>query len=202
MSVVLKRDQQPRAAGEVSRPCRREWGPHTEGLAALRAGTEHFVLDPQPRVLLLRRLGTRRRTTRCSSRRRSNSPTRRRSAARITGRESFGCPCRFMTWRAGADSRVHGALLDALNFLTGDTWEIEFYRAPPAADVPQQGLLSLDRAVDAVIPFSNGLDSCAVAGLRPARWATGSFVSGSDRVSSMAKRWRARGKPSPLSLTK
>jgi 7-cyano-7-deazaguanine synthase in queuosine biosynthesis len=62
-------------------------------------------------------------------------------------------------------ARVHGALLDALNFLTGDRWEIEFYQRRRSAQVPEQGLLSLDRPVEAVIPYSNGLDSRAVAGL-------------------------------------
>lgn len=65
-------------------------------------------------------------------------------------------------WSAAA---VHGALLEALNFLTGDRWEIEFYQRRRSAQVPQQGLLSLDRSVEAVIPYSNGLDSRAVAGL-------------------------------------
>jgi 7-cyano-7-deazaguanine synthase in queuosine biosynthesis len=63
------------------------------------------------------------------------------------------------------NSRVRGTLLDALTFLTGDAWDIDFYPRRRSADVPQQGLLTLDRAVDAVIPFSNGLDSRAVAAL-------------------------------------
>jgi 7-cyano-7-deazaguanine synthase in queuosine biosynthesis len=49
--------------------------------------------------------------------------------------------------------------------LTGDRWEIEFLPRRRSAHVPQQGLLSLDRSVEAVIPYSNGLDSRAVAGL-------------------------------------
>jgi len=61
--------------------------------------------------------------------------------------------------------RVCAALVDALNFLTGDSWELTFYPRRRSAAVPQQGLLSLDRVVEAVIPFSNGLDSRAVAGL-------------------------------------
>lgn len=61
--------------------------------------------------------------------------------------------------------RVRAALIDALNFLTGDSWDIAFYPRRRSAAVPQQGLLTLDRAVEAVIPFSNGLDSRAVAGL-------------------------------------
>src|SRR5581483_11187147 len=63
------------------------------------------------------------------------------------------------------NGRVHAALVDALNFLTGDSWELAFYPRRRSAAVPQQGLLSLDRAVEAVIPFSNGLDSRAVAAL-------------------------------------
>ena len=49
-------------------------------------------------------------------------------------------------------ARVHGALLDALNFLTGDRWEIEVYPRRRSAHVPQQGLWSLDRSAEAVIP--------------------------------------------------
>lgn len=61
--------------------------------------------------------------------------------------------------------RVRDSLVDALNFLTGDSWELAFYPRHRSAAMPQQGLLSLDRAIEAVIPFSNGLDSRAVAGL-------------------------------------
>src|SRR4051812_27593333 len=53
------------------------------------------------------------------------------------------------------NGRVRGTLLDALAFLTGDAWNIDFHPRRRSADVPQQGLLTLDRAVDAVIPFSN-----------------------------------------------
>lgn len=62
-------------------------------------------------------------------------------------------------------ARVYSALREALNFLTGDRWEIEFYQRRRSARAPQQGLLSLDRSVEAVISYSNGLDSRAVAGL-------------------------------------
>jgi hypothetical protein len=63
------------------------------------------------------------------------------------------------------DPSVENALRDALEFLTGDIWCIEFYARRRTADRPHQGSLSLDQQVQAVIPFSNGLDSCAVAGL-------------------------------------
>lgn len=63
------------------------------------------------------------------------------------------------------DRRVADALHDVLRFLTGDVWRIEFYgRRQPIAQ-PRQGQLSLPAGVDAVIPFSNGLDSRALAGL-------------------------------------
>ncbi len=63
------------------------------------------------------------------------------------------------------DPRVKNALRNALEFLTGDKWCIEFHARRQPAEQPQQGSLSLDPQVQAVIPFSNGLDSCAVAGL-------------------------------------
>ena len=63
------------------------------------------------------------------------------------------------------DRRVADALHDVLNFLTGDRWRFEFYKRNAPASPPQQGLLAINADVEAVIPFSNGLDSRAVAGL-------------------------------------
>ena len=63
------------------------------------------------------------------------------------------------------DRNVSEALHDALNFLTGDLWSIEFYRLAHPWDRPAQVKLNLPAEVNAVIPFSNGLDSRAVAGL-------------------------------------
>jgi len=65
-------------------------------------------------------------------------------------------------WRS---TRVENALRDALEFLTGDRWLIDFHARRTPADQPHQGSLSLDPQVRAVMPFSNGLDSWAVAGL-------------------------------------
>jgi hypothetical protein len=59
---------------------------------------------------------------------------------------------------------VMSALKSALDFLTGDSWQIEFVRRRTIAPAPQQGLLALEDKI-AVIPFSEGLDSRAVAGL-------------------------------------
>jgi hypothetical protein len=63
------------------------------------------------------------------------------------------------------DTRVAESLHDVLDFLTGDRWHIEFCRRREPLSPPLQGQLSLHEGVDAVIPFSNGLDSHAVAGL-------------------------------------
>ena len=63
------------------------------------------------------------------------------------------------------EPKVSDALHDAVSFLTGDNWTIEFYERTKPMDQPHQGSLNLPAEVDAVIPFSNGLDSCAVAGI-------------------------------------
>ena len=60
---------------------------------------------------------------------------------------------------------VATALHDALNFLTGDVWQITFCRRKHPESAPRQGLISLRNGVSAVIPFSEGLDSRAVAGI-------------------------------------
>ena len=65
------------------------------------------------------------------------------------------------TWQK-AD--VMSALKSALDFLTGDSWRFEFVQRRTIAPAPQQGLLALEDKI-AVIPFSEGLDSRAVAGL-------------------------------------
>lgn len=65
-------------------------------------------------------------------------------------------------WSAGA---VTATLHNALGFLTGDRWHISFYARRHVAERPRQVTLNLPSGVAAVIPYSNGLDSCAVAGL-------------------------------------
>ena len=63
------------------------------------------------------------------------------------------------------DQRVTDTLQDALAFLTGDRWSVEFYKRTVPPNQPRQGQLAINADVEAVIPFSNGLDSRAVAGL-------------------------------------
>ena len=65
------------------------------------------------------------------------------------------------TWQK-AD--VTSALKNALEFLTGDSWQIEFVQRKTIAQPPQQTALPLEDKI-AIIPFSEGLDSRAVAGL-------------------------------------
>jgi hypothetical protein len=64
---------------------------------------------------------------------------------------------------------VETSLRDVLEFLTGDHWRFEFVARTKDAKRPGQIQLNLHPQVEAVIPFSNGLDSCAVAGLMERR---------------------------------
>jgi 7-cyano-7-deazaguanine synthase in queuosine biosynthesis len=56
-------------------------------------------------------------------------------------------------------------LLETLNFLTGDRWNIDFYKRKTPVDLRHQEQFELPIDTAAVIPFSDGLDSKAVAGL-------------------------------------
>ena len=68
--------------------------------------------------------------------------------------------------------KVETALRDALELLTGDAWRFEFVARRKQVERPAQVQLSLDPQVEAVIPFSNGLDSCAVSGIMERRMGT------------------------------
>lgn len=60
---------------------------------------------------------------------------------------------------------VSASLQDALEFLTGDRWALCFVARNAPAHVPRQFPFDLPSDARAVIPFSEGLDSRAVAGL-------------------------------------
>lgn len=60
---------------------------------------------------------------------------------------------------------VTHTLHDTLDFLTGDRWQIVFYRRRRPESAPRQNQFSLGNDKAAVIPFSDGLDSRAVAGI-------------------------------------
>lgn len=65
-------------------------------------------------------------------------------------------------WNAPA---VSCALKDALDFLTGDRWTVTFMARQKPAYVPHQFPFDIPGEPCALIPFSDGLDSRAVAGL-------------------------------------
>ncbi|NQW11775.1 MAG: 7-cyano-7-deazaguanine synthase [Alphaproteobacteria bacterium] len=60
---------------------------------------------------------------------------------------------------------VSDSLRDALSFLTGDRWHFEFIDRKSAEQAPRQGSLLMPDASSIVLPYSDGLDSRAVAGL-------------------------------------
>ncbi|WP_031215127.1 7-cyano-7-deazaguanine synthase [Mesorhizobium sp. LSJC285A00] len=60
---------------------------------------------------------------------------------------------------------VYPFLVDTLNFLTGDNWKVEFVGRSRPADAPRQVLLEFPLNAEAVIAYSDGMDSRAVAGL-------------------------------------
>jgi len=62
-------------------------------------------------------------------------------------------------------NEVVRALHDALDFLTGDRWQVTVYARQKPVPQPHQGLFSLGDDKSAVIPFSDGLDSWVVSGL-------------------------------------
>ncbi|RWQ64601.1 7-cyano-7-deazaguanine synthase [Mesorhizobium sp.] len=63
------------------------------------------------------------------------------------------------------DPAVFGALHDATGFLTGDFWTLEFVMRKKAVPAPLQECFPFPRPTDAVIAYSDGMDSRAVAGL-------------------------------------
>ncbi len=57
------------------------------------------------------------------------------------------------------------ALHDAVGFLTGDYWSIDFIGRSSEAPSPPQDYLNLKVPTEAIIAFSDGMDSFAVAGI-------------------------------------
>ena len=56
-------------------------------------------------------------------------------------------------------------LADSLGFLTGDRWRLDFVTRRKPVTPPRQGHFQMPSGTMAVIPFSDGLDSRAVAGI-------------------------------------
>lgn len=64
-----------------------------------------------------------------------------------------------------SDPAVINSLHDALSFLTGDYWTLEFVKRSKPVAAPVQECLPFPRPTEAVIAYSEGMDSRAVAGL-------------------------------------
>jgi len=60
---------------------------------------------------------------------------------------------------------VLDALTDAVEFLTGDRWQIEFIKRSQPVKSPEQGHLPIPAGITTIIPFSDGMDSRAVSAL-------------------------------------
>lgn len=64
---------------------------------------------------------------------------------------------------------VRNALHEAIEFLTGDCWDISFAKRARISCGPAAATLDLGVPVEAVLPFSDGMDSRAVAGIEGAK---------------------------------
>jgi hypothetical protein len=68
---------------------------------------------------------------------------------------------------------VHESLHNALEFLTGDRWQITFIKRREPATRPEQESFIMPADAKAVIPFSEGLDSRAVGALMAQEYGVG-----------------------------
>lgn len=84
-------------------------------------------------------------------------------------------------WRA---REVSAALKDTIEFLTGDYWSISFVKRRGKVPSPPQDYLNLSVPTKAVVPYSDGMDSRAVAGIVGA-----SLGAGLVRVRVGSKSW-------------
>lgn len=96
-------------------------------------------------------------------------------------------------WSASA---VSEALRDATGFLTGDGWRFKFVQRQGPTPWPPQDCFQFHVTADAVIAFSDGMDSRAVAGLVSAAGRNPVRV----RVGSKAAGRPARGEPVPFAV--
>jgi hypothetical protein len=61
---------------------------------------------------------------------------------------------------------MSAALVDVLEFLTGDKWNIEFTPRRKPQDISRQAYLPIPAGITTIIPFSDGIDSRAVSALK------------------------------------
>lgn len=67
-----------------------------------------------------------------------------------------------------ANQDVRDVLIDSVGYLTGDTWNIEFSQRQDSPIPTPRFLLSLPPEIEFVIPYSDGVDSRAVAAIHEA----------------------------------
>jgi 7-cyano-7-deazaguanine synthase in queuosine biosynthesis len=65
-------------------------------------------------------------------------------------------------WRSEA---VRLSLTDALEFLTGDRWNLEFTARRKPVDSKKQSMLPIPAGITTIVPYSGGIDSRAVSAL-------------------------------------
>ncbi len=68
-----------------------------------------------------------------------------------------------------SDKTLIRALVEALNLLTGDDWHFEFRARKVSAEPPRQNRMKFPSNAEAVMAYSDGMDSRAVAGLESKR---------------------------------
>ena len=87
---------------------------------------------------------------------------------------------------------VQVSLASALNFLTGDDWQISFRQRYTREPLPRQQQLDLQPGVRATLAYSDGMDSRAVNGLVRATYKSGLVLV---RLGSKKKGRPQRGQP-------
>ena len=90
------------------------------------------------------------------------------------------------------DPKVISALHDAIAFLTGDYWSVFFVKRRSRASAPPQDYLNLPVPTEAVLAYSDGMDSLAVSGLME-RDLDGRLVR--VRVSRKSPSRKTKGQP-------
>lgn len=68
-----------------------------------------------------------------------------------------------------SSSKVYEPLIACLELLTGDRWQIDFVSRTVPEESPRQIVMEFPRDAEAVIAYSDGMDSRAVAGLERAK---------------------------------
>ncbi|MEO9338866.1 7-cyano-7-deazaguanine synthase [Mesorhizobium sp. SB112] len=91
---------------------------------------------------------------------------------------------------------VAGALHDALGFLTGDIWAVSFVKRIQPEPALSLGMLPLPVPAQAILAFSDGMDSRAVAGLVGAK--LGDKLVRVRVGTKTSDRPRVKGKPEPF----